>query len=150
MITWTEYSFEDLGIHRLYQALELRAEVFVKEQDCPYNDLDGRDSRARHLLGTDPLGQLVAYARWFPEEPEVSLGRIIVAQPWRGRGLGQELVRTCLDRIGPRAMRMHAQSHLERFYGAFGFVAEGASFLEDGIPHLLMRKPIDHQDALSK
>lgn len=133
--------FSALTVAELYELLVLRAEVFVVEQACAYLDPDGRDRAATHLLGRRG-GELVAYARWFPEGDRIRLGRIATAGRARGRGLGRALVAAALSRIAAdhpgRPVRIHAQSYLRSFYEGFGFVAVGEPFEEDGIPHRAM------------
>lgn len=136
-LTFTPKRFDELTTDELYDVLRLRAEVFVVEQDCPYQDLDGIDRRALHLLGTAGRG-LVAYARWFNEGDVVWLGRIVTSPASRGTGAGSRLMDEALRRIGGPEVRMHAQAHLRDFYGRWGFERAGEPFLEDGIPHVLM------------
>jgi ElaA protein len=138
-VRFTCRTFAELTTVELYDALALRAAVFVVEQDCPYLDPDGLDPRAWHLLGRQQ-GVLVTYARWFEDGAAMRLGRMVVAPERRGSGLGLLTLEEALRRIGPRTVVAHAQDHLRTFYGAAGFVAEGSVFLEDGIPHVLMRR----------
>ena len=139
MFDWIDCSFQELGVERLYDCMALRSEVFVVEQECIYNDLDGVDKRSRHLLGLD--GEtVVACARWFEVDGSTALGRIVTADSHRGQGLGREMMRQALDRIGDGPVHMHAQAHLQPFYEEFGFAREGETFLEDGIPHVMMRR----------
>jgi ElaA protein len=129
--------FDDFTPHDLYALLRLRSAVFVVEQNCVYLDPDDRDQSAVHALGREH-GRLVACARWY-DDGELHLGRIVTAPTVRGRGLGHALVSACLGEIGPAArVVMSAQAHLEGFYASHGFVAEGAGYLEDGIPHVRM------------
>ena len=132
-------TFAELTVPELYDALALRAAVFVVEQDCPYLDPDGIDRWSWHLLGYQD-DRLVACARWFEEGGHVRLGRMVIAPDQRGQGLGQRALREALQRIGARTVIAHAQDHLRGFYGAAGFVAEGEVFQEDGIPHVVMRR----------
>jgi ElaA protein len=143
-----EKPFAELSPHELYAILELRARVFVVEQTCAYNDLDGHDQNARHLWITGKSG-LVAYARILPpgeKFEEASLGRIISAKEARGTGAGRAIVAAAIASIerlhGKVAIRISAQAYLEKFYGDFGFVRRGEGYLEDGIPHLeMLRSP---------
>lgn len=145
---WTWSRFEDLGVDRLYDALALRCRVFVLEQG-PYLDPDGLDRQAWHLLRHDDAGVLQAYLRIVDpglkyEEP--AIGRVVTAPEVRGSGLGRMLVAEgvarCLHTWPGRGIRISAQAHLARFYGAFGFVAVGGSYLEDDIPHVeMLRSP---------
>ena len=138
---WVAQSFDELELDELYAILRLRAEVFVVEQDCAYQDLDGLDRRAVHLAGMEE-GELVAYARWYPEGGHVRLGRIVTSPRVRGRGHGRRLVTEAIRRIADehpdRPVLIHAQAHLERFYRALGFERRGEAFEEDGIPHVAM------------
>ncbi|MEM9022174.1 MAG: GNAT family N-acetyltransferase [Bacteroidota bacterium] len=149
-ITWRITAFEDLTVHELYTLLALRVSVFVMEQDCPYQELDGKDQEALHLLGYDAHGTLVATSRSLPPGlayPEASLGRVVTAPELRGTGLGKELMQRTLDlirtRFGNVPIRIAAQEYLERFYGSFGFDTITASYLWDGIPHVDMIRPAD-------
>lgn len=143
-MNWTWSRFEELSLDDLYDALALRCRVFILEQGA-YLDVDGLDRRSWHLLGRDDGGELAAYLRVV--DPglrfvEASMGRVITAPPLRGRGLGRRLVHEGLLRCAeawPGAdLRISAQSHLQRFYAEFGFVAQGAEYAEDGIPHVEM------------
>ncbi len=140
MICWTVTDFDGIDPHTLYEILRLRAEVFVVEQVCAYLDVDGRDFLATHLIG-QLENRVVAYARWFEEEPGMwSLGRIVTHPDVRGGGLGTRLMSEAVKRLEDRTVVMHAQAHLATFYSRFGFQREGDPFLEDGIPHVFMRR----------
>lgn len=147
-LTWAVLHHRDLTPSQLYEILRLRQDVFVIEQECPYDDIDGRDlaGENHHLLGTDADGTLIAYARLLAPgdgHPTCHPGRIVVSPAGRGRQLGRELVRVAIDacaRLWPEApIEIEAQAHLERFYGSLGFVSTSAApFDVDGIPHLDM------------
>lgn len=146
-LTWTSKAFHDLSLTELYDLLQLRSEVFVVEQTCAFQDMDGQDAGAYHLLGQAPGGKLAAYARLFDAGicyDEVSIGRVIVAQDFRRYGLGKELMRRaiahCETYFAPQPIKIGAQQYLERFYEEFGFVRCGEMYLEDGIPHIPMRR----------
>ncbi len=140
MIRWTVTEFDGIDARTLYEILRLRAEVFVVEQVCPYLDVDGRDLLATHLFGRRD-DRVVAYARWFEEEPNIwSLGRIVTHPDARGEGLGSRLMSEAVKHLENRCVVMHAQAHLASFYARFGFRREGEPFLEDGIPHVFMRR----------
>jgi ElaA protein len=138
--TFTAKAFDELSVHELYDLLQLRIQVFAVEQNCVYQDLDGIDLRAQHLMGRAG-GEIVACARWFEHPRGLALGRIVTKLSHRRTGLGRALMRAALERIGERTIVMHAQSYLEAFYRSFGFEVEGEPFSEDGIPHLLMYRP---------
>ena len=140
------YTFEALGVDRLYELLALRQVIFVVEQACAYLDADGRDQAALHLLLHDPLG-LAAAARCLapgvaaPEE--AAIGRVVVRADRRGEGLGRRLMVEALRGTRARwpgcAVHLSAQAHLRRLYESVGFEVCGDGYLEDGIPHLPMR-----------
>lgn len=140
----TARRIDDLTARELLEVLRLRADVFVVEQKCAYQDPDRIDLVAWHVLAREdgPDGRLVGYARWWDADDGAHIGRVVTSRQVRGRGLGHVLVRECLRRIGPRRVVLHAQDHLRRFYEAHGFVAVGETFLEDGIPHVeMVREP---------
>lgn len=147
-MNWLWSRFGELGVENLYDALALRCRVFILEQG-PYQDPDGVDRDSWHLLGRDEAGTLQAYLRVVDpgiKYPEPSLGRVITSPESRGTGAGRLLVaegvKRCLDAWPRRGIRISAQAHLERFYGAYGFERVGEEYLEDDIPHLEMwRRP---------
>lgn len=139
--------FQTLSLNDLYQILFLRTKVFVVEQNCVYQDIDFKDQRASHLLIWD-RDILVAYARIFPVGIEYKdaacIGRVIVDENYRGRGLADALMERCLayiqDVFSASAIEISAQEYLIGFYNKHGFVQTSDVFLEDGIPHVQMRK----------
>lgn len=146
-IRWHCLPFESLPSLILYDLLRLRSEVFVVEQNCVFQDIDRQDMDAHHLLGYNEAGTLAAYARLFDAGKcyeEASIGRVIVAQPFRKYGLGRELMRQALfwsdSLFGARANKIGAQQHLEQFYNGFGYEQCGPMYVEDGIPHIPMRR----------
>jgi ElaA protein len=147
-IAWRFVAFDALTTRELYAALQLRSEVFVVEQICVFQDMDGADAQAMHLLGTRG-GELVAYARCFAageKFPEASIGRVITRDSMRGSGAGHVLLQQAIARLsrqwGAQPIRIGAQAHLEHFYAQHGFVKTGAPYVEDGIPHVEMLRPI--------
>lgn len=147
-IRWRFVAFDALTVRELYELLQLRSEVFVVEQACIFQDLDGADAQAMHVLGT-VAGQLVAYARCFPagaKFPEASIGRVVTRGSRRGGGAGHVLLQqamACLLRQwGPQPIRIGAQARLEPFYSQHDFVKTGAPYLEDGILYVEMLRPI--------
>ncbi len=144
-LTWHESSFDQLGGPALYAILAARVEVFVVEQDCPYQDLDGLDAASLHLWAADAAGRIVAYARITPPGSrfaEASIGRVLTAMSARRTGLGWELMHRAIalaERQFPgSALRISAQQYLERFYTALGFSYVRGPYPEDGIPHIEM------------
>jgi ElaA protein len=143
-LDWAWTRFSSLGLHDLYDALALRCRVFILEQG-PYQDPDGVDLEAWHLLGRDAFGRLQAYLRVVDpgvKYREPSIGRVVTAPDVRGSGLGRLLVREGLVRSSATwpgcANRISAQARLLDFYGKLGFEAVSAEYLEDDIPHIEM------------
>lgn len=149
-IVWQWYSWESLGRDDLYALLQLRQNVFVVEQRCAYPDIDDLDRCAWHLLGwsTDPQRPgLVATLRvLFPGSKlaDPAIGRVAVHADWRNQGVGKtalaEALAFCRSAFPGQALQLSAQSHLQQFYGAFGFVTVSAEYDEDGIAHVDMRR----------
>lgn len=146
-IRWQARRFRELDVDTLYALLKLRAEVFVVEQKCAYLDPDGKDSHpdAVHLLGLADDGAIGAYLRILPaglSYPQVSFGRVLTAPAWRGRGLGDPMLRAALAEIEARwpgaDVQIGAQAHLTGYYGRHGFVPSSEPYLEDDIPHIDM------------
>jgi ElaA protein len=144
MLTWHDKAFDELTVRELYELLALRSRVFVVEQACIFLDLDGKDADARHLLGVDADGALVAYARLFgpgASYAEASIGRVVTSPEARKKGYGEDLMHQAIARARARyggPIRIGAQRYLERFYGRLGFVVQGEPYDEDGIPHVEM------------
>lgn len=143
-IQWQWSHFENLGVHNLYDALQLRAKVFILEQG-PYLDPDGADERSWHLLGRDERGELHAYLRVVDpgvKYAEPSIGRVVTSAQRRGTGLGRRLMAEGVHRcelVWPgRGVRISAQAHLAPFYEGLGFQSVGEEYLEDNIPHIEM------------
>ena len=138
--------FEDLDIHQLYEILQLRSEVFVVEQDCVYQDIDGKDQKALHIIGIKE-SKIIAYTRAFKAGDyfeEASFGRVVISKDQRQYGYGHDLVKATVKAIEEHfkesTIKISAQTHLEKFYGLHGFVQTGKGYLEDGIPHIGMIK----------
>lgn len=132
--------FADLDPLTLYRLLALRVDVFVVEQACPYPELDGRDHEpgTEHRWYEDAAGQPVAYVRVLTEpDGSLRLGRVATRPEARSGGLARRLVEGVLaEASGP--VHADAQAHLRRWYEDLGFVVAGATFVEDGIPHVPM------------
>jgi len=149
-VQWKLATFDSLTVHELYALLQLRTEVFVMEQNCAFQDMDGADDQAVHLLGTQrATGQesdpLVAYARLFPagvKFAEASIGRVITSSAVRGQGLGHTLIARAVSSVhtlwGLQPIRIGAQARLKEYYSQHGFVDMGLPYVEDGIDHLEM------------
>ncbi|MFS4415470.1 GNAT family N-acetyltransferase [Maribacter sp. 2307ULW6-5] len=137
-------TFGELDVHTLYELLRLRTQVFVVEQDCVYQDLDGKDDRALHVLGIKN-GELVAYTRIFQPGlyfKEAAIGRVVVQGTQRKHGYGKVIMKASIaaieERFKERAIKISAQTHLKKFYQELGFEQVGEGYLEDGIPHIGM------------
>ncbi|ENM5904724.1 GNAT family N-acetyltransferase [Vibrio mimicus] len=148
MITWQCIPFCQLTTEQLYDLLKLRVDVFVVEQTCPYPELDNKDrmTGVHHLLGYRDK-ELVACARLLPmgvSYPSVSIGRVATKASARGNGLGHLLLQTALEHcqhLWPQqAIEIGAQEHLRDFYGRYGFEPTSQTYLEDGIPHIDMKR----------
>lgn len=133
----------------MYRILALRADVFVVEQTCAYQDLDGKDEHSFWVWAEDENGTVHATARLLPagiSYKEISIGRVCTSMESRRTGLGKLLMEECLNQCehiwGKQTVTISAQQYLLRFYNELGFVEEGEMYLEDDIPHLKMkRKP---------
>ena len=140
--------FEQLDARTAYAVWKLRQDVFVVEQECPYPDLDGRDVEpgTRHVVLQDG-DELLGYARVLDDGDVWRIGRVVLAPPARGRGLADALMTTALQVCGGRDVVLDAQSPLADWYAGFGFEVTGPEFLDDGIPHLPMRRQIERSDV---
>lgn len=131
-------SFAELDPYTLYALLRLRVAVFVVEQACAYQDLDGLDTDPGTLhLWYERDGEPVAYLRILEGN---RIGRVVVAGHARGDGLAGRLMSAALDRVGDRPCTLNAQSHLVEFYRRYGFEPSGPEYDEDGIPHTPMAR----------
>ena len=146
MITFITKTFDELSNIELYQLLQLRAEVFVVEQNCPYLDMDNKDLKSFHVLGYDN-GKLVACTRLVPigisYNKEPSIGRVVTHPSVRSLGYGKLLMEYSIaetkKRFNTSVIVIGAQLYLDKFYQNLGFVPEGEMYLEDNIPHMTMR-----------
>ncbi len=146
MIQFKIEPFNELSKTELYEILQLRSEVFVVEQNCVYQDIDGKDQKAIHVLGYYE-GVLAAYSRLFKPNDYFdasSIGRVIVKESHRDKKLGHDLMKASIDAVkelfNETNITISAQLYLQKFYESHGFVAVGESYLEDDIPHIEMRK----------
>jgi ElaA protein len=147
-ITWYHKHFKDLTTRELYQILQLRNEVFIVEQNCPFQDLDDKDFKCFHLMGFDTDSQkIVAYTRIVPagvSYEEASIGRVVTSTQARGGGIGRELMLKSIELLeelfGGVPIKIGAQYYLKKFYESLDFQQVGEIYLEDGIEHILMEK----------
>jgi len=139
-------SFEELTTLELHDILQLRSEVFVVEQDCVYQDIDGKDFKALHIIGKKD-DKVVAYTRCF--EPgiyfkEAAIGRVVIPVDQRKYGYGHDIMKASVKAIEEQyntaIIKLSAQTYLTKFYETHGFTKIGEEYLEDGIPHIAMVK----------
>ncbi len=139
-------TFQELTTKELYDLLQLRSEVFVVEQDCVYQDVDGKDQKALHVLGLKN-GNIIAYTRAFKPGyyfKEASIGRVVVKESERQYKYGYDIMNASINAVknnyNTSEIRISAQTHLKRFYNNLEFNEVGEEYLEDGIPHINMIK----------
>jgi ElaA protein len=151
VMEWEIKSFDGLSTDELYDLLKLRVDVFVVEQNCAYPEIDGKDRHpeTRHLLGRNKAGDLVAYSRILP--PGLSFktagfGRVVVAKFSRGKGISHAMVDQAVAYICKawpgEPIQIGAQLYLKKFYASHGFKAVSETYIEDGIPHVDMIRPV--------
>jgi len=133
--------FNELSTEELYDILQIRAEIFVVEQNCVYNDVDGLDKDAVHQF-IRKYGKIVAYSRLLKPGsrfPDYSIGRVIVKESERGSGFGARMMEEAKEFIikkwGATKIKISAQKYLRKFYEDLGFEVVTEEYLEDGIPH---------------
>tara|TARA_B110000977_G_C11065615_1_gene487698 strand:+ start:782 stop:1246 length:465 start_codon:yes stop_codon:yes gene_type:complete len=143
-LNWTICSYEELSKDQLFDMCEVRQEVFVVEQDCPYQDCDQKDKQSHHLMGYDKE-VLVAYLRIVKpgvSYQEPSIGRVLTKLSSRKKGLGVELMERalvfCSSKYPAINIRISAQQYLLPFYQSLAFLPVGKGYLEDNIPHMEM------------
>lgn len=141
-------TFDELTNKELYEIIRAREKVFVVEQNCPYQDVDGQDEKSVHIFIPDEDGSVLAYLRVFPREGEpgtVQIGRVITIS--RGTGLGKKIlhegVNYAISEMKAESLYLEAQTYAAGFYAKEGFRINSEEFLEDGIPHVVMRRPAD-------
>ncbi len=139
-------NFQQLTLHELYEILQLRSEVFVVEQDCVYQDIDGKDDKALHILGIKDE-KVIAYTRCFNKGDyfkEASIGRVVVKESERKYNYGNKIMKASIEAIEAHfkieTIKISAQVYLQKFYNQLGFNNIGEGYLEDGIPHIAMIK----------
>jgi ElaA protein len=135
-------AFDDLDARAAYLLWQLRESIFVVEQQCAYQELDGRDLEpgTRHVWIDSPDGP-VGYLRILDDGDHARIGRVLVAPHKRGLGLSDSLVHAALATIGSRPSVLDAQTPLVGWYETFGYARTGPDFLEDGILHTPMGRP---------
>lgn len=146
MITTSVKTFNQLTTNELYDLLQLRSEVFVVEQDCVYQDIDGTDEKALHVLGFKN-DRIVAYTRIFKPGDyfhQASIGRVVVKQNERQYKYGYDIMEASIKAVknyfNVTQIKISAQVYLKTFYKNLGFIENGKEYFEDGIPHIEMEK----------
>lgn len=141
-LVFHEKSFRQLTTDELYELLRVRSDVFVVEQNCVYQDLDGDDQKAIHLWLTQD-DKVVALARVCPagtHMTEISIGRVITTE--RGKGYGKQImlyaIRSAIEHFGATLIDIEAQEYAKGFYEGVGFKQSSDTFMLDGIPHIKM------------
>jgi ElaA protein len=144
-INWQIKSFNNLTNIELYQILQLRSEIFVVEQNCVYQDMDFKDQKALHLLGTNN-DMIVAYCRLFKAADyfeNASIGRVVVNQNYRDKKLGHDLMKAAIagifEHFNEKKITISAQLYLKKFYESHGFITTSKVYLEDDIEHIEMK-----------
>jgi ElaA protein len=144
-LEWKIRRFQELSTAELYDLLQLRSEVFVVEQNCVYQDIDGKDRKALHLIG-EYDSKIVAYARLFKAGDyfdEASIGRVVVGTNYRDKKWGHELMTQAIRAVkayfNTAEITISAQLYLQKFYESHGFVVTSETYLEDDIPHIQMK-----------
>jgi len=146
---WSFKKFDDLTPLELYLILQLRNEVFVVEQNCVFQDADNKDQGSHHLMGWDN-DLLVAYSRIVPlgiaYDSFPSIGRVVTSPKMRGTGIGKILMQQSIEALqklfGKTSIKLGAQLYLKKFYESFDFTQSSDIYIEDGIPHIEMIRPL--------
>ena len=145
-ITFKIKRFNELSTLELYSLLQLRSEVFVVEQNCVYQDVDGKDDNAIHVLGFLD-NELASYSRIFDKGiyfEEASIGRVVVSPKHRDKKLGHDLMQVSIaavkEHFKEHNITISAQEYLKKFYESHRFVQTSEMYLEDDIPHIQMKK----------
>ena len=140
--------FHELTTQELYNILQLRSEVFVVEQNCIYQDIDGKDQKAVHIFFTEN-NKTIAYSRIFNEGEyfeNPSIGRVVVEKENRGTELGKKIMmegeKYIKETFTNKKIEISAQKYLKDFYSELGYEFTGNEYLEDGIPHIRMIKQL--------
>lgn len=129
--------FDELTTKELYALLALRTEIFVVEQECPYQEVDGKDIAAVHYW-IEEDGCPIAALRVLEKESPVAIGRVVTKSTHRGRGYSRRLMQAAVADFGDRDLYVQAQTYVAPFYASFGFAQTSEEYLEDEIPHIDM------------
>ena len=142
---WILKEYKDLSLDEFYDILQLRIDVFIVEQNCPYPELDGKDKSAFHFFCRNKNAKIIAYTRIFKPGAyytEAAFGRVVVHPDFRNQKLGYVLLDKTISTIenlfGTVSIKIGAQTYLRKFYESVGFQQVGNAYIEDGIPHIHM------------
>ncbi len=146
MLDWKIKRFNELSLLELQNIYQLRSEVFVVEQNCVYQDIDGKDPKAIHVFA-EFKDEVAAYCRIFKPGDyfdEASIGRVVIAEKFRANKWGHDLMKQAisavLEHFGESQITISAQLYLKKFYESHGFVQVSEEYLEDDIPHIRMER----------
>ena len=146
MLEITIKTFQELTTKELYDLIQLRVDVFCVEQNCVYQDLDGKDEKAIHIIGKKN-NKIIAYTRVFKPGDyfkESSIGRVVVRKDERQHKYGYDIMKASIQAVkeyfNETTIKLSAQTYLRKFYNNLGFKEIGEEYLEDGIPHIAMVK----------
>ncbi len=134
--------FHEIDTNTLHNILLIRAEVFIVEQQCVYQDIDGKDTNSVHIIGKK-RDEIIAYSRVMNLNKDFcSIGRVLVKKDSRKKGLGIKIMKKSIEEATKlyknKRIKISAQEYLKKFYVNLGFKHTGKSYLEDGIPHIEM------------
>lgn len=142
---WILKKFNDLTLNEFHDILQLRINIFIVEQKCPYPELDDKDQIAFHLFGINQEKRIIAYTRIFKPGDyykEAAFGRVVVHHEYRSQNIGFQLLKqTVIETrrlFGNINIKIGAQTYLKNFYQSLGFHQVGDEYIEDGIPHIHM------------
>lgn len=145
MLNWQFKHYNDLSLNEFHDIIALRIKIFVVEQNCPYQELDGKDKKCYHLICRNGMGELVGTMRILPQGvafQDIGFGRIALEENERGTKQGHQMMEEalafCKAEFGNVSIYLSGQTHLEKFYNKHQFFSTGKEYLEDGIPHVEM------------
>ncbi|MBO3446395.1 GNAT family N-acetyltransferase [Clostridium sp. CCUG 7971] len=143
-MSWIIKTFSELTTDELYKILQLRNEVFIVEQECPYQDIDGKDNKSYHIF-LEKDNEVIAYSRILKKGisyEQASIGRVIVKKDYRGRNIARDMLLKSIsfieNSLHEKEIKIQAQAYLDKFYSSLGFKKISDVYLEDNIPHMDM------------
>lgn len=143
-MNWELKRFNELTVEELYKILQLRSEIFVVEQNCPYQDVDNKDERSYHLFCKEEE-KIISYLRVLEKDlsfDEIAIGRVCVSKDFRGKGIAREIMKKAIrfieEELHGNTIKIQAQAYLIDFYSSLGFKSISEEYLEDDIPHIDM------------